>query len=158
MSHFPKPDDYSHNYFSPKTDLNTVWKHTPQVIQENVFVQQQTLDAVTLLLRSQFQGLGALGFTLKAHKSPFTSISTDNDCCAFAPKIFGAKNTRAECAIMKSSVAKDSGGTCARHCGLIGNGRSQVNRDCSCVRNMDCCFACSAAASYTLVVKPKGHS
>ena len=30
---------------------------------------------------------------------------------------------------------------CMRHCGLIGNGCSQVNQDFSCVRNMNCCSA-----------------
>ena len=32
----------------------------------------------------------------------------------------------------------------ARHCGLIANGRSQVNRDFSCIRNMNCCSVCFA--------------
>ena len=39
------------------------------------------------------------------------------------------------------SVAKHYGCKRARHCGLIANGRSQANRDFSCVRNTNCCFA-----------------
>ena len=51
-----------------------------------------------------------------------------------------AKELTAECVIMKSSVAKHYCCKCTRHCGLIANGRSQVNQNFSCVRNMNCCF------------------
>ena len=46
---------------------------------------------------------------------------------------------------MKSSIAKHYSFKHARHCGLIANGRSQENRDFSCVRNINCGFANYAA-------------
>ena len=42
---------------------------------------------------------------------------------------------------MKASVAKHYGCKRAKHRGLIANGRSQANRNFSCVRNMNCCVA-----------------
>ena len=44
-----------------------------------------------------------------------------------------AQNSRAERVIMKSSVAKHYGCKQAKNCGLIANGRSQANREFSCV-------------------------
>ena len=55
------------------------------------------------------------------------------------------ERTPAERLIMKLSVAKHYGWKGARHCGLIADGRSQANRDVSCVRNMNCCVAHCAA-------------
>ena len=46
---------------------------------------------------------------------------------------------------MKSNVATYYGCKRARHGGVIANGHSQANRDYSCVRNMNCCFAHCAA-------------
>ena len=49
------------------------------------------------------------------------------------------------------SDAKHYGCKNARHCDLIGNGRSQANREFACVpRNVHCCFArCTAITDYT---------
>ena len=50
---------------------------------------------------------------------------------------------------MNSSDAKHYGCKYVRHCGLIASGRSQVNRDFSCVRNVNCCFVrCAATISW----------
>ena len=57
------------------------------------------------------------------------------------------RTRRAERVIMKSSVAKHYSCKRARHCGLIANGRSQANRDSSCVRNLNCCSARCAATN-----------
>ena len=51
------------------------------------------------------------------------------------------EKTLAERIIMKSSVAKYDGCKRARQCGLISNGRNQANREFSCARNLNCCFA-----------------
>ena len=53
---------------------------------------------------------------------------------------------------MKSSAAKHSGWKRTRHCGLIASGRSEANRDFSCVRNMNCCFARCAATTEAVCV------
>ena len=85
----------------------------------------------------------------------YTSICTDSDCCAFAPKILvsfpripfpetikwrirGFPARKNSCVNMKTRVAKHCGRKRAGHCGLITNRCSQ---DFSCVRNMNCMSA-----------------
>ena len=58
---------------------------------------------------------------------------------------FRARMNSCGTCIMKPSVAKHYGCKRARHCGLIANDGCQANRDFSCIRNMNCCFARFAA-------------
>ena len=87
-----------------------------------------------------------------------TSIAADSKCCAFAPKRvlfpetiklhikgFFHEQTKNLCRMCHCEVKCRKalcGCNCVRHCGLIANGRSQENRDFSCVRNMNWCFTC----------------
>ena len=79
-------------------------------------------------------------------------ISADSDYHAFAPKICGKllENTIPENVSWWSQMSQSIMAVKrARHCGLLANGRSQANRDFSCVRNINCCFAhCTAKLFY----------
>ena len=68
-------------------------------------------------------------------------------------RLFSCAEELVQKIIIKSSVARHYGCKRARHCGLIANGRSEVNRDFSCGRNTNYCYAAIRAIE---VICPQG--
>ena len=89
-----------------------------------------------------------------------TSLPTQSDYCAFCTQSFlhasifrnyKITNERLSCVkelvqnVSLWSIAMHYGCKRAGRCGSIANGRSQADRDFSCVRNVNCCFSRCAA-------------
>ena len=74
-------------------------------------------------------------------KLPKKTISRNCEITKSTGFFYAWTNSFRTYVIMNSSVAKHYGCKRTMHCGLIANGRSQANRDFSCVRNMKCCCA-----------------
>ena len=132
---------------------------------------------------SLYRALEVTHFTIESQFAKDMTLTTVlvyqqicSDCRAFAPNFFeklpkniisrnyiklrirGSPAPKNSCHYevnMNSSVAKHYGCKRARHCGLIGNGHSQANRDFPCARHMNRCFArYTAIMSSTQVLLP----
>ena len=112
-------------------------------------LELQRVTWVKVATHSNIYIYNSINNMLLVYNSLNDGISTENDCCAFAPKLFGwisliefpetlelrikgfFRARKNSCRTPSQSVAKHYGCKRARNCGLIENGRSQANRDLS---------------------------